>query len=367
MKSTSKIQCLVFALLVTAGCKQEDPKQEIHTVVSIQGQKFFINGRPTYEGRIWNDRPVEGLLFNARMVQGIFDDLNDATHGNWIYPDTKKWDPDRNTDEFVAAMPLWKAHGLLAFTVNLQGGSPMGYGNQNWINSAYFEDGQLRPAYMTRLQKILDEASRLGMVPIVGLFYFGQDQVLLDESAVIAAVDNVVGWLLDHDYCHVLIEIDNECDIPAYDHDILKSGRVHELIEHVKRIQKNGFRYLVGVSYKGNAIPDTQVVKASDFILLHGNGVGDPKRISEMVREVRELPGYRPMPILFNEDDHYNFDKPVNNMIEAVRSYASWGFFDFRRRGEAFEEGYQCPPVDWSIHSERKKGFFNLVKEITGY
>jgi hypothetical protein len=28
--------------------------------------------------------------------------------------------------------------------------------------------------------------------------------------------------------------------------------------------------------------------------------------------------------------------------------------------------GFQSVPVDWGINSERKKGFFNLVKEITG-
>src|SRR5947209_5633331 len=27
--------------------------------------------------------------------------------------------------------------------------------------------------------------------------------------------------------------------------------------------------------------------------------------------------GYRPMPILFNQDDHYDFDKPANNFTAA--------------------------------------------------
>jgi len=35
------------------------------------------------------------------------------------------------------------------------------------------------------------------------------------------------------------------------------------------------------------------------------------------------------MPIVFNEDDHYEFDEDVNNMTAAVRAYVSWGFFDF--------------------------------------
>ena len=61
---------------------------------------------------------------NVRVVQGIFDDLNAETASRWVYPDTKRWDPDRNTSEFTAAMAEWKRHGVLGFTINLQGGSP---------------------------------------------------------------------------------------------------------------------------------------------------------------------------------------------------------------------------------------------------
>ena len=35
-------------------------------------------------------------------------------------------------------------------------------------------------------------------------------------------------------------------------------------------------------------------------------------------------------------------------------------------KGEGFDEGYQSVPVNWRISSERKRGFFNLLKEITG-
>jgi len=65
-------------------------------------------------------------------------------------------------------------------------------------------------------------------------------------------------------------------------------------------------------------------VKVSDFLLLHGNGVSDPGRVAEMVRKTRSVEGYRPMPILFNEDDHFDFDKPANNMLAAIGEYASW-------------------------------------------
>src|SRR4051812_18568552 len=88
------------------------------TEVAIRGDKFLINGQPTYAGRTWEGLSIEGRLFNSRMVQGVFDDLNPATRTRWNYPDGTAWDPDRNTREFVAAMPEWKRHGLIAFTLN---------------------------------------------------------------------------------------------------------------------------------------------------------------------------------------------------------------------------------------------------------
>ena len=82
------------------------------TTVAIQGEKFLINGKPTYAGRKFRGMKVEGLLMNSRVVQGIFDDRNTATLVKWKYPDTGKWDAGRNTREFLAAMPEWRANGL---------------------------------------------------------------------------------------------------------------------------------------------------------------------------------------------------------------------------------------------------------------
>ena len=149
-------------------------------------------------------------------------------------------------------MPEWRRHGVLAFTINLQGGSPEGYSKtQPWENSAIDPEGELRPAYMQRLKRILDRADELGMVAIVGYFYFGQDQRVKDEAAVRRGVLNATNWLLDGGYGNVLVEIDNECNVKAYDHEILKPQRVHELIELAKGATRGGRRLLVGTSYGG--------------------------------------------------------------------------------------------------------------------
>jgi hypothetical protein len=335
------------------------------TTIAIRDDGFLINGRPTYAGRRYKGKKIEGLLMNNRAVQGIFDDRNPQTRSRWNYPDTGRWDPERNTREFVAALPEWRRNGLLSFTINLQGGSPQGYSKeQPWHNSAIESDGSLRPDYMGRLERILNRADELGLAPIVGVFYFGQDQRVADEAAVKTALRNAIRWILDKGYTNVLLEICNESNVGAYDHAILKPPRVHELIEMAKGITAGGLRLLVGTSYGGGFVPLENVVRTSDFLLMHGNGVKDPNRITQMVEQVRKVPGYRPMPVLFNEDDHFDFDKPLNNMMAAVNAYASWGYFD---PGQSdYSDGYQCPPVNWGINTERKKAFFALLKEVTG-
>jgi hypothetical protein len=371
MKSILGIIISIFCLATNCLSKTD---HQPRTVVTIQEENFYINGEITLKGRSLGAISLEGLLPNSRMVQGIFDDLNPETRQLWKYPDTGTWDADRNTNEFIAAMPLWRNHGLLAFTLNIQGGSPTGYGNKGWINPGFYKDGKLMPDYFKRLERILNKADELGMVVILGLYYFGQDEQLENETAIKNGVINTINWLFDKGYRNVLIEIDNECNVNAYNHAILQPDRVNELIELAKSMKnpKSGYRFYVSTSFSGQHIPTANVVKVSDFLLLHGNGAENPEIITKMTQETRQVGGYRPMPILFNEDDHFNFDQPDNNMIRALKAKASWGFFDFRKRGETlkpgdqtFQEGYQSIPVDWGINSQRKKNFFELLSKIS--
>ncbi|HEY1052202.1 MAG TPA: hypothetical protein VGE39_20665 [Prosthecobacter sp.] len=349
-------------LLLTAICHAE-------TAVTIQGEDFHINDKPTYAGREWQGHRIEGLLMNSRMVQGTFDDRNPETVKNWVYPDTQKWDADRNTNEFIAAMPEWRAHGLLAFTLNFQGGSPYGYSkDQPWHNSAINDDGTLDEKFLARTERIIAKADELGMVVILGIFYFGQDQRQKDEQAVIAAVEATTRWVLGKKWLHVVLEINNETNIPKYDHDILKTKRVHELIQRAKSIEVDGRRLLVGTSFGGGGVPSKNVIEHSDFLLIHGNGVKGPDAMRKFIEKVKAARGERKFPIVVNEDDHFDFEQPDNNMTAAVKEHVSWGYFDFRRKDatQAFNDGYQSVPVNWDISSERKKGFFKLLKEITG-
>jgi hypothetical protein len=334
------------------------------TEVSIRGDRFFLNGKPTYRGRSYKGMKIEGLLMNVRAVQGIFDDLNPETRSRWAYPDTGRWDPNRNTHELAAALGEWRRHGVCALTINLQGGSPEGYSrSQPWENSAIDGEGNLRQAYMDRLALILDRADDLGMVVIVGYFYFGQDQRIKDEAAVRRAVVNATNWLLERGYRNLLAEVDNESNV-GYHHDILKPARVHELIELVKSRELNGHRLLAGTSYGGGTPATANVIRVSDFLLLHGNGPDNPARVRDMIQRTRKVETYSPMPVLINEDDHFRFSEPENHMLTALSEYVSWGYFDPGKND--YVNGYQCPPVNWSINTDLKKQFFAAVKEVTG-
>lgn len=357
------------------------PNAARRTHVSIQGEQFLINGQPTYAGRTWQGHQIEGLLLNARLVQGVFDDLNPDTAQLWTYPDGP-WNPDRNTDEFVAAMPEWRRHGLLCAVVNLQGGSPTGYGNRGWQNSAIEADGSLRSDFMGRLARIIDRADELGMVIMVGVFYFGQTQRFADEAAVKRAVTNTVDWIAARGYRNVLLEIANEHDSKSYGHDVIRVRPEELIVLARQRAAQRGLSLPVSVSLTGGRIPSQAVVDASDYILLHGNGVKDPQRMVRMVQEVRAMTGSTRKPILNNEDDRnwtrrglapgerpqgWSPEGTTNNFVACVRNYASWGYFDWRQDGEPFEEGFQSVPVNWGISSERKRAFFSLLAEITGH
>ena len=334
-----------------------------NTRVGIDDDQFTINGRKTYEGRVHEGTPLDGLLFNSRFVHACFDDANPETIQNWAYPDTGDWDPDRNVAKFLSAMPMYREAGLRAIATNLQCGSPEGYSKeQPWIVSAFDETGSLKADWVQRFEAVIERADNLGMVVLLGLFYFGQDGVLADEEAVKNAVDNTLSWLFDREYTNIVIEVANECDL-GYDHDIIRTPRTTELIDQVAQQSRDGYRYLVGTSLSGGKVPADIIVEASDVIFLHGNGVEDPDRIREMVQEVRDKPSYEPKPIVFNEDDHFCFGSDCN-MLAAIESRASWGYFDPGENN--YWHGYQSPPVRWDANTARKKAFFGYLSGVTG-
>lgn len=344
------------------------------TAVSIDGDRFHVNCVPTYAEAAPD---VQGLLFNVRAANGAFDDENPETVHRWAYPDTGTWEPDRNVAELCAALPTWYEDGVRAVGVNLQGGRPVlnlheggtdpAATEQPWVVSAFTPTGALKPAWTDRVERVIRRTDELGMALILGLFYQGQDDRLADEDAVLAGVDAVIEWLDGFGPTNVLLEVNNECDTD-YDHDVLGPARVHELIERVRAADGPP----VGTSFRGGAVPTDAVIEASDVVYMHGNGVDDPDRIREMVETVRDRPGYRGQPIVFNEDDvamlhddpdGFGFAVEPTHVTAAARAGASWGYYDKGRND--YRNGFQSPPVNWERSTPRKLAFFDHLAAVT--
>lgn len=350
------------------------------TEIQIDDTRFLLNGRPTYQGVAYQGKPVEGLLFNGRMVQGIFDDENSDTAVHWRYPDTGRWDPERNTAEFCAALPEYRRHGLLAVTVGLQGGgsvyTPEVY--DHYVNSAFEPDGTFKPAYFGRLKRVLEATDAVGMVVIVNYFYWRQAARLESEAVIRRVTEEVTDWLLRSGHRNVLVDVMNESGYWAT-HPILKPDGIDQLIEIAQRVSYDGRRLLVGASSGGGeSLPVGRWREIEDVHMPHGNGC-TPDELRAKLQRLKASESYRnrPRPIVVNEDAIF-----VENLEAAVDEYCSWGFYcqgygshyrdrmdwTTQERESQYEDlsGFQTLPVNWGINTAVKREFFDRLQAITG-
>ena len=355
------------------------------TVVGIDGPLFTINGHPTYtpEAGFPNADPnLIGTLLNVRAVQAIFDDANYPQQGarvnpyfsntmgavSFDYPDGK-WDPERNTREFIEALPDWRRCGLLAFTVNLQGGGPTdgNYGEkvsmQPHNNSGFDPEGNLKPAYAQRLEKVIAAADRLGMVVIVGFFYQGSDERIQilpgDANYIRQAVRNGVHFLRSLPFRNVLIEINNETSKEGYRHPLLQPDGIYELVRLAKDAAVGEIP--VSMSWSGGTQPPGSkgdlALRMADYVMFHTNG-DTPEEVHEEIHVMHRWVGWD-RPLLINEDGVSSF-----NLYAAVHEHVGWGYYD--QGWNNYRDGFQSPPVNWHINTPVKWLFFEQVARLTG-
>ena len=351
----------------------------MQTAIQIDANRFHINGRPTYEGVVWRGKPVEGLLFNSRMVQAIFDDANPETARHWRYPDTGAWDAARNTAEFCAALPEYQRHGLLAVTVGLQGGGSVYTSDlyDHYSNSAYEPDGAFKPAYFDRLLRVIQAADACGVIVIVNYFYWKQAARLHDEAVIRRVAEQVTDWLLRTGRHNILVDVANEA-APWWHNPPFHPDNVHRLIEIVQQTTLDGRRLLAGASTGGGEdLPVGRWREIEDFHMPHGNGC-TPDQLRAKLRRLKGSDEFtrHPKPILINEDSVF-----VDNLEAAIDEYASWGFYHqgygshyrdrmdwtTQSRETRYEAltGFQTMPVNWSINDPWKRAFFDRLKAIT--
>lgn len=243
----------------------------------------IINGQWHLNGSVLNPgNPAEGFLINVRMVNSTFEDLADST-----------FNVNENTVKFIQAIPAYKAAGVNAFTLNLQGGMP---GYEGAVNSAFRPDGSLKLAYLDRVERVIRECAEHDMIVILGLFYQRQDQILQDTISVKNAVVNSINWITKKKFSNIVVEIANEFPHGGFDYDLIHSAS--GMARLIRLAKKTNPYLLVSASGLGNGVLPNEVAEASDFLLIHFNGTP----VDDIPDRINSLKKYN-KPIVCNEDD----------------------------------------------------------------
>lgn len=316
------------------------------TTIDVRGDNFYINGRPVYD-EIPDAGAAKGLLFNARFIQGVFDDR--VNRRRWDRYG-RVFDPDKNTDDLIAALPAWYQHGLRAITVGFQGGMPVFTTDVTTIdNNPFGEDGKtLDSGYASRMDRLIRAADELGMVVIVNILYWAQAERLRDGRAVVSALKTAARFLKEGGYSNVLIDVANEYNIKLWKkHPLVQEPECMQVLIDLVREESGGM--MVGSSNAGGVV-HPEVIAASDVVLVHGNGM-TRGQLYDYFLKIKELAGDRP--VLCNEDS------PCFSRLEvALQTHVSWGHYDNFTKQE--------PPADWGITPGQDTFFARRMARAVG-
>jgi len=309
------------------------------TKLSIQGNKFLINDRLSYSEFPRCPQEYQGLLMNARFIQGIFDDQRDKARFNRF---GRTFDAEQNTEELITALHEWYQYGIRAITVGFQGGGTcFTIDNRTIDNNPFQADGTtIDAAYLRRLKKIIAAADELGMVVIVSYFYGIQSHFLIDDRAVMAATKAASNWLRDNSFSNVIIEIANEHDLDEFKvHPIIHNPQgIIQLIEIARR-ESGG----IPIGCSSTVSFSSDIAKVSDVVLVHGNNF--PRQVFyNLIKEAKVAADGKP--IVCNEDS-----QALGGMQVALDMGVSWGYYNNMTKQE--------PPVDWGI-TKGEDSFFAL-------
>jgi hypothetical protein len=321
------------------------------------GRGWCVNGEITNKGSA-----AEGLMINSRMIQGVFDDANASTVSMWAYPDTGRWDPNRNTAEFIANFSDYKACGLNAMTVGFQGGGPIAKDfihEQPWISTAWGFNGEIDSDWRDRMVKVATAADEAGLVLIMQGWYQGQSRrVNTSDEAVIQTINEMIAVITDNQLTNVLMEIANEDNL-HFNQPLLTVQEMARNFAYVQKQTSNSI--LVSSSYTSRYTPPPDVIAGADFALYHCNGL-TPANTTVMVESIMSQPAFKakPKPVFFNE-----CSVDIDVMNAAITAGAGWGYYD--QGISDYAQGFQSPPVNWRVDASADKiAYFSRVAQVTG-
>ena len=285
----NKLATLLLAVVAAGTLPSAASATEIATGAmlgpSYKSDRFYVRRggqwEQTYSGSPFRAK-ARGRLMILRLPHALFEDA-------WLTE--RDFDPDKNTDKVIAALDIYAEHGVRAIGVSLQVGDP-GYGKEvNGISrgetahagkergsliSAFKPDGSLKQSWLSRLDRLLTETDRRGMV--VCLTYFGraQDEVFESSRALVAAARNMTDWLIEKNFRNVVIDVAQGWDVEpeSWDHGSFIPEYIAHLLEDVReRFHDAAFALPIGASSGGNMTYPASLAQLCDVVLVLGNGI----------------------------------------------------------------------------------------------
>ncbi|MBN2025016.1 MAG: hypothetical protein JW809_19725 [Pirellulales bacterium] len=117
------------------------------------------------------------------------------------------------TERHVRNLDNMAAHGINLIGVYIQG-SNAGWPDANAAPNGFTRDGRLKPATARRLETLIREADKRGMVVMVGLFTHRKDQEFYDDASIRRAVEASARFLAERKLKNVFVDICHEFSHP---------------------------------------------------------------------------------------------------------------------------------------------------------
>ncbi len=329
----------------------------------------------TYDGGRYRRR-VRGSLAMVRVTQALFED-------EWLRE--RRFDPDANTDRVIDQLATYEEHGVGGIVVSLQGGDPGYSGERNGVArgasadlgessgalvSAYNPDGSLKPAWMSRLDRLLDAANRHGLIVCLVLFQQDQDEALASREAIVAAVSNIARHLIERNARNVIIDVADAWDEPEgrWDHRLFIPRYVEFLIRTVReQFHDADFSLPIGASSGSGMLYPMSLARLCDVVLLQGDG----RSTADKLARSKQFKQYG-RPVLMVSDS--NGVQATTDELERehaiaeayIQGASGWSFVP-ARTANVFPFDYNLPvssSFDESQGSnERHSAYFRAVLE----
>ncbi len=346
-------------------------KQDRFYVRRSRGAQWAqTNGSSPYRKRL------RGSLALLRVSQGLFDD-------EWLTE--KKFDPEANTNRLIAQLDVYKQHGIGGIVVSLQGADPSYSPQVNGIArgrsadlgsgagaliSAYNADGSLKRAWTARLNRLIAETNKRGMVLCLILFQQYQDETLHSPRAVVAAARNVARHLIARDARNVILDLADAWDVQgdSWDHRRFIPRNIDNLIRIVREeFQDAEFSLPIGASTSSTMSYPMSLARVCDVVLLQGNGRSPADKLARS----RQLKEYGRAVLMVSDENGGAADAAALSRENAVAdafltNAAGWSF---RPTGLADRFPFEYAPGKSAVLDEgrdeagRRPAYFRAMLE----